>query len=291
MKYSLFLGCTIPVRAQNYELAARKVSKALGIELKDNPKYCCCGFPMKAVDQEASLIFAAYNLALAEADNLNMMTMCSACTGVLTETNHKLKEDEALRVDVNKKLSEFGLEYKGKIDVKHFARILYEDYGLDKLKEKIKKELKGFKFAPHYGCHYLKPSEAFTKFDDPENPRSLDELIKVTGAESIFYEDKLSCCGGALLGIDMNTSLAIAKEKLDHIKKIGAQALILVCPFCDVMYEQNQKKIEKQFEKEYGLPILYYPQILGLALGFTPEELGFNINRIKPKELLETVAA
>jgi len=291
MKYSLFLGCTIPVRGQNYELSVRKVSQALGIEIVDNFKYGCCGFPLRAVDQGATTLFAAYNLALAEAEGLNMMTLCSACTGVLTETNHRLKEDEALRTEVNKKLSELGLEYKGKIDVRHFARILYEDYGIDKIREKIKKELKGFKFAPHYGCHYLKPSEAFNKFDDPENPRSLDELIRVTGAESIFYEDKLSCCGGALLGINEETSLLIAKEKLDHIKKEGAQALILICPFCDVMYEQNQKKMEKKYETQYGLPILYYPQILGLALGFTPEELGFNINRIKPKELLEAVAA
>jgi heterodisulfide reductase subunit B len=287
MKYSLFLGCTLPVRGQNYELSTRKVCEVLGIELKDNAKFLCCGFPLNAVDHEAALLFSAYNIAVAENEDLDIMTMCAACTGILTETNHKLKEDEQLRVSINEKLADFGLEYKGNISVKHFARVLYEDYGLENIKKKIKKKLIHFEFAPHYGCHYIKPSAAFDNFDDPENPTSLDQLIKVTGAKSINYEDKLSCCGGGILGIEEETALQVAKEKLGYVKKRGAQAMILLCPFCNVMYEQNQKKMERKFEQEYDIPIIYYSQILGLALGLTPQELGFNINLIKPRKLLE----
>ncbi len=288
MKYSLFLGCTLPVRGQNYEISARKVCETLGIKLYYNDRYLCCGFPLKAVDSNAAFLFSAFNIAIAEAQGLDMMTMCAACTGILTETNHRLKQDEVLRLEINKKLNDFGVEFKGTIDVKHFARILYEDIGVNTIKKKIKKKLKGFRFAAHYGCHYLKPSESFNKFDEPENPKSLCELINVTGAKSINYEENLSCCGGGILGIDEETSLAIANKKLNYVKKEGADAIILLCPFCDVMYEQNQKKMERIFQQEYNIPVLYYSQILGLALGFAPKELGFNMNTIKPKALLAT---
>jgi heterodisulfide reductase subunit B len=287
MEYSLFLGCTLPVRGQNYELSARNVCEVLGIKLHYNSDFLCCGFPLAAVDREASILFSAYNIAVAEQKEMDMMTMCSACTGILTETNHRLKEDGALRAKINKKLSPFNLRFSGSISVKHFARVLYEDYGINKIKKKIKKELVGYKFASHYGCHYLKPSEVFGKFDDPENPVSLDELIRVTGAESIDYEGKLSCCGGGILGIEEEVALKVAQHKLGSVKDKGAQAIVLICPFCNVMYEQNQKKMERLNEREYGMPVLYYPQVLGLALGLTPEELGFNINLVKPKELLE----
>lgn len=288
MKYALFLGCTVPARAQNYEMATRKVALKFGIELVDINDFGCCGFPIKSVNREASTLLAARNLSLAEEQGLNICTLCSACTGTLTEVNHEMKEDEKLSKSINEKLSSaIGREYRGNSGVKHFSRVLYEDVRIDKIKEAVTQELSGFSFAPHYGCHYTKPSEIYGDFDDPEHPESLDKLIEVTGAKSLWYEDKTECCGGGILGIDEPTALQIAKLKLDHVKSAEANGLVLICPFCDVMYEQNQKKIAKQAETDYQLPIIYYPQLLGLALGIPQEELGFKINRFKPKELLE----
>ena len=287
MRYALFLGCTVPVRALNYEVSARKVADKLSIELVDINDFGCCGFPVKSVDRETFLLMAAKNLSLAEEKGLDILSLCSACTSVLTEANKKLKEDEDLRKRINKQLSVLGRKYEGKIKVKHFARVLYEDIGTDKIRKNLKVDLSGFKFAAHYGCHYLKPSEIYEGFDDPENPKTLDELIEVTGAESIFYEDKKGCCGGGILGIDELTALKVAKTKLDRVKSAKADAICLICPFCSIMYEGSQKKIERQFETEYNLPVLYYPQILGLALGISPDQLGFKINRIKPRKILE----
>ena len=286
MKYALFLGCTVPVRALNYELSARKVADKLGVELVDINDFSCCGFPVKSVDRDTFRLMAAKNLSLAEEKGLDICSLCSACTSVLTEVNKELKEDENLRKKINSELSVLGKKYEGKIKVKHFTRILYEDISLDKIRENLKVDLSKFSFAPHYGCHYLKPSEIYESFDDIENPKTLDDLIKVTGAKSVLYEDKKSCCGGGIMGIDEMTALKVAKEKLDHIKSAKADAICLICPFCSIMYEGSQKKIEKQFEAEYNLPVLYYPQILGIALGISPEELGFNINRIRPREML-----
>ncbi len=288
MKYALFLGCTVPVRAQNYEMATRKVAERFGIELVDLNDFGCCGFPVKSVNREAAILLAARNLSLAEEQGLSICTLCSACTGTLTEVNHELKENEELRSRINEKLSSaIGREYKGGVEVRHLSRILYEDIGIEKIKGRVTQGLSDFSFAPHYGCHYTKPSEIYGHFDDPEHPETLDKLIEVTGARSLGYEDKMQCCGGGILGIDEATALKIAKAKLDHIKSTEADGLILICPFCDIMYEQNQKKIGKQHEIDYSLPIIYYPQLLGLALGIPQDELGFKINRVKPKELLE----
>jgi heterodisulfide reductase subunit B len=286
MKYALFLGCTVPVRALNYELSARKVAHKLGIELVDINDFSCCGFPVKSVDRDTFLLMAAKNLSLAEEKDLDLVSLCSACTSILTEANKELKEEESLRKKINNKLSVLGRKYEGKIEVKHFTRVLYEDVGLEKIRENLKVDLSKFSFAAHYGCHYLKPSGIYEDFDDVENPKTLDELIEVTGAKSVLYEDKKSCCGGGILGINEMTALKVAKNKLDHIKSTKADAICLICPFCSIMYEGSQKKIEKQFEVEYNLPVLYYPQILGLALGISPEELGFKLNRIKPREML-----
>jgi len=285
MKYALFLGCTVPVRGMNYEIAARKVAERIGLHLVDVDEFTCCGFPVKAVDVETSFLMAARNLALAENRGLDICTLCSACTSTLTEVNKALKEDEELREIINEKLG--NVRYNGNIEVKHFARILYEDLGITELKKFIVEPLEGFRFAPHYGCHYLKPSEIYEEFDNPEAPVSLDELIMVTGAESVDYTTLKNCCGGGILGIDENVALKMSAKKLMELKDKDIDGLISICPFCSIMYEGNQKRIEKMENAEIGIPVFYYPQILGLALGIPADELGFKLNRVKPKAFLE----
>jgi len=287
MKYAFFLGCTIPARSRQYEMSTRKVAQAFNIELEDIGEFACCGFPVKAVNQETALIMAARNLVLAEEKELDICAMCSACTSVLTEANHELKTNREMRDKVNGRLAEIGVRpFNGTIEVRHFSRILYEDVGLPQIEEKISKRLNGIKFANHYGCHYLKPSEIFDEFDEPENPRTLNELIKVTGASVVDYKNYKLCCGGAVLAIDEKASLAIANEKLQNIKEAKADAINLICPFCSVMYDDNQNTIAEIFQQSYKIPVLYYPQVLGLALGFEPKELGLHLNKIKTKELL-----
>lgn len=288
--YALFLGCTIPVRAQNYELATRKVAAALDIPLLDIENFTCCGYPIDSVNHETCHLMAARNLALAEQHQANLCTICTACTGILTETNRVLRDSAPLRDEINQKLRALALEYRGTIEVKHFVRVLIEDMGLNTLREKIARPLAGLRFAPHYGCHYLKPTAIYNGFDSDENPQTLDQLISVTGAESISYEEKLSCCGGALLAVDEGLALKISKKKLDNLLAKRVDAIVLICPFCSIMYESNQRKIESTFHTEYHLPVLYYPQILGLALGIDPKELGFNQNRVRPTAVLEKLA-
>ncbi len=286
MKYALFLGCTIPVRAQNYEMAAREVAKTIGLELIDLEDFACCGFPVKSSSPKTTLIIAARNLAIAAEHDLDICTLCNACTSILTEANKELEENKNLRDMVNEELSTIGREYKPGVKIKHFSRILYEDVGLGEIKKNIKKDLALLSFSIHYGCHYLRPKEIYENFDDPENPSSVDELVKVTGAKVVDYKNKLECCGGAILGVEEYIALAMAKEKLDYVTANDVDALVSICPFCSIMYEDNQRKIESKFNVKYDLPVLYFPQVLGLAFGLDKKQLGFRLNKVKADKLL-----
>ena len=288
MKYALFLGCTIPVRSQNYEVSARNVAKKLGMDLVDLEEFSCCGFPVKSTSTEAALAIAARNLAIASEKKLEICTLCNACTGVLTEANKHLSDNKELREKINEDLKKIDKEFKPGVKIRHFDRILYEDIGLEKKNNEISKNLKDLRVSVHYGCHYLRPKDIYDGFDDPENPKTLDELIKATGANLIDYKDKLDCCGGAILAVQEETALKMAKIKLDNVTANNVDALITQCPFCSIMYEDNRNKIETAFNVDFGgLPVLYYTQLLGLGLGLDKKELGFRLNKIKPTNLLE----
>ena len=289
MKFALFMGCTVPARTRNYEISARAIAKSLDIELVDLLDFACCGFPLKAINEEATMLLAARNLCLAEEKGLDVCCVCSACTSVLTETRHKLVHDEKLRATVNQKLKAVGHEYKGTAKVRHFARIIYEDIGIDALKRKFTKNLSALTFAPHYGCHYIKPSEIYDGFDSVEDPHSLDELIEATGAKVTTYKDRKDCCGGAVLAVDANVAVAVAARKLLHIHEAKADAICLVCPFCRVMYDDNQKSIAAEAKVELNLPVLFLPQVLGLAMGMDSKALGFQLNITKAKDLLAKI--
>jgi heterodisulfide reductase subunit B len=288
MKYALYLGCTAPVRTLNYELAARTTAGRLGIDLVDINDFGCCGFPVKSVHHETALLMAARNLALAEEQGLDICALCSSCTGTLADANHTLQTDEALRRRVNEKLeAAIGRRYEGSIKVRHLARVLYEEVGPDRIREQVTVDLSDFRLAAHYGCHYLKPAEAHDHFDDPEDPKSLDRLIEALGATSIYYEGRDQCCGGGILGADEETALALPHLKLERIAAVGADAMVIICPFCDIMYEMQQRRIEKRYEARYNLPIVFYPQILGLAMGLSAEEVGLQLSRVKSRKLME----
>jgi len=177
VKYAFFPGCLAPVMSRQFELSTRKVAKKLGLELIDMEDFACCGFPIKSVDQETTLLLAARNLSVAEGLGLDICTICTGCASTLAEANKELMHNDGLLEKVNEKLQKIGRTYKGNVKVKHFVRILYEDIGPEKIKSQVKKSLEGLKLASHYGCHYLKPSDVFDKFEDPEFPRSLDELV------------------------------------------------------------------------------------------------------------------
>jgi len=287
-KFLIFLGCAVPYRVSAFEISSRKVLQKLGVELVEMPEFNCCGLPLDPVSHETMLILAARNLALAEQQGLNIITLCPGCAGTLKKVNKILKSDKTLREQINGHLKESGLEFKGTIEAKHFLQVLKEDVGLEKIKASVVKPLTMLKVAEHNGCHILRPKE-YIGFDDPEDPQTLKTLIEATGAECLDYIDETECCGAPSVGVSDKIALALARDKLSHVKMVGAQALITICPFCHIMFDTNELRIERMFSEAYGIPVLHYPQLLGLAMGLTPEELAFNELRVDTSKLLKMV--
>jgi heterodisulfide reductase subunit B len=289
--YALFLGCTTPTQVIQYELSSRWVCQELGIELVDMDDFVCCGINQVNLNQEAGTLLAAMNLAYAEARGLDVLTLCAACTGHLVESVEKLKNQET-RDKVNTKLKTMGLEYKGKAKVKHISRVLYEDIGTDRIKERIKVDLSNLRVAPHYGCHFLKPESSFDQRDDPDNPHTLHRLISATGAFPVQYETLNLCCGGKSFPVSEEVAFYLVQKKLDNLRAQKIDCLVVQCQTCYLMYSDRQKEMDTQLKKPYNIPILLYSQLLGLALGGDPKnELGLDLNAIPLNHLLAKVGA
>jgi heterodisulfide reductase subunit B len=285
-KYLLFLGCAIPYRVSALEVSSRKILEKLGVELVEMPEFNCCGLPLDPVSHETMLLLAARNLAIAEQKGLNILTFCPGCAGTLKKVRKTLKEDKALRDGINRQLKETDLEFKGTVDAKHLIQVLIEDVGLERIAQSVVNPLTKVRVAEHNGCHILRPS-SFIGFDDPEDPKTLKTLVEVTGATCLDYMDETECCGAPSVGVNDKVALQLARDKLSHIKAVDAQALITICPFCHIMYDTNELRIERTFNETYGIPILHYSQLLGLAMGLSPAELAFNELRVNASKLLE----
>jgi heterodisulfide reductase subunit B len=174
----------------------------------------------------------------------------------------------------------------GKIRVRHLIQALSEDIGFDKIKELIVKPLTGLNVAEHNGCHILRPTK-YIGFDDPENPVILKKLIEATGTECLDYLYETDCCGAPIVGVNDKIPLHLAGDKLRNVKAVHAEALITVCPFCHMMFDINQPRIERLLNEKFGIPVLHYPQLLGLAMGLTPEELALDELRVDAKNILK----
>ncbi|MGB9915228.1 MAG: CoB--CoM heterodisulfide reductase iron-sulfur subunit B family protein [Candidatus Bathyarchaeales archaeon] len=288
-KYLIFLGCAVPYRVSAYEISARKVLTKLGIELVEMPEFNCCGLPLDPVSHDAMLVLAARNLAIAEQQGLPILTLCPGCAGTLKKVNTLLKKDKALRDQINSHLKEAGLEFKGTVEAKHILQVLMQDIGVEKIKNAVVKPLTMLKVAEHVGCHLLRPKE-YIGFDDPEDPQVLKTLIEATGATCLDYIGETECCGAPSVGVSDKVALQLAREKLSHVKKVSAQALVTICAFCHIMFDTNELRIERMFNETYGIPILHYTQLLGLALGIPAEELAFNELRVDPSKILKAVS-
>lgn len=289
--YALFLGCTIPARARNYEQSVRAVAGRFGITLVDIPDFACCGFPIGSADHRVAEALAARNLSIAEEKGLPICSLCSSCTSSLTEVSRDLQGSPGELQEVNKRLARINRQYRGPVEVRHFVRILWEEVGLNRIREAVTRPLTGLRLAAHYGCHFIKPSEVYHGFDLVEDPRTLDELIRVTGATAVDYTRKKQCCGGSVLVADERTAMEIGRDKLVELKSLQADALVVVCPFCGVMFDSQQKKMEKTFEETYDLPVLYMTQVLGLAMGMGDKELGLGTHAVKTKALMDKLEA
>ena len=244
--YAIFLGCSIPARVNHYEASSRMVLKEFGVDLLDIELFSCCGpVPLRSISFEMFLTVGARSLALAEAEGLDIMCLCSGCFSTLSDVNHQLRENSELRKDINKKLEPAGMAYGGKIAVKHFLNVLHQDVGIDKIKKQIVRPYKNLRIATHYGCHTVRPSKIVQSGSIPTV--FFDELVEATGANSVEWNADFLCTS---------------------------------CPFCQVQFDSIQAKIASDRGNAYDLPSILYPQLLGLAMDMDTDLLGIDNNRI-----------
>jgi heterodisulfide reductase subunit B len=279
MTFALFLGCQTPIRLKQYETSSRAILEQLGVGLVDIEEFNCCGYPLRNIDFKAFLLASVRNLALAEKKKLNVITLCQCCYGSLKKADFLLKENASLRKEVNVILEREGLPYEGTVEVKHFLTILHQEVGIEAIKKRIVKTLKGLKIAAHYGCHVLRPSQV-VGFDNPLGPSVFDQLVEATGAESIAWPMRLECCGAPLWGINDDLSMDLTLKKLNDGKESGAEYLCVACPYCHLQFDAVQKKIIAERGVDHPLPSILYPQLLGLSLGMDSETLGLKMNEI-----------
>lgn len=270
-------------RYPGIEKATRVMFDKLGVELQDMEGASCCPAPgvFGSFDRTTWATIAARNITIAEEQGNDIMTECNGCFGSLFETNHLLHEDAEMKEKVNNILAETSdREYKGEINVRHFAEILYNEIGLDKLSEAVTNPL-NLNVAVHYGCHFLKPS-AEIDIDDPIQPTILDELVEVTGAKSVPYKDKMMCCGagGGLRSRDIDVTLSFTREKLQNMKEAGVDAIVNVCPFCHLQFDVGQTEVNKKYGENWDIPVFHLAQLYGLAMGVSKEELTVDAHQI-----------
>ncbi|MDZ4171537.1 MAG: CoB--CoM heterodisulfide reductase subunit B [Methanobacteriaceae archaeon] len=282
MEIAYFLGCIMNNRYPGIEKATRILFDKLDIGLNDMEGASCCPAPgvFGSFDKTTWAAIAARNITIAEDMGSDIMTECNGCFGSLFETNHMLKEDEEMKEKINNILAETGREFKGDINVRHFAELLYNDVGLDKLGELVEQPV-NLNVAVHYGCHFLKPSDEI-QIDNAEKPTILDELVEVTGAKSVPYKDKMMCCGagGGVRSRDLDVALDFTREKLTNMKEAGVDAIVNVCPFCHLQFDVGQTEINKKLGETFDIPVFHLAQLLGLAMGLAGDELTLDSHQI-----------
>lgn len=276
MNYLYYPGCSLEGSALEYNLSTIAFMEAMGVELTEIEDWTCCGASAaESVSHLLSLALPARNLALAETMELDddLMIPCSACYLNLRNVAEKIKKEPETLDEINTVLKEDNLELKGDVNVRHLLDVVATDLGADNLAPKIRKSLDGLSIAPYYGCQCLRP---YTVFDDPEKPTTMEPLINVTGARVHAWDMGGKCCGAS----HMNTKMDVGMELVAAILRAarGADAVVTVCPMCQMNLEAYQKKISAIYGEDLSMTILYLPQFIGLAIGLSDKDLRLHLN-------------
>ena len=290
-RYAFYPGCVSKGACKELKTSTEIVAKHLDIELDELTEAACCGAGVTDdVNEEMTDALNARTLAMAEQRGLTLLTQCSTCQGVLNKLNKEVQADEEKRAKLNDILEETGYQYDGTVEVKHLLWTLVdeEEYGISKLKEQVKRPLTGLRIAPFYGCYILRPSDLLG-FDHPHRPTSLDELIEALGGETVDYKGKTKCCGFPIQMMRPTNSFRMAGTHLNEAKTKGADAMATPCPLCHLNLDARQPDAERVLQQDgklagsIDLPTLHVSQLVALALGYSPKELGMDTHIVSTK--------
>ena len=292
LKYAYFPGCVAQGACRELYQSTRALTQALGIELIELKKAACCGSgTFKEDSQLLEDTVNARNIALAEELNLPLLTHCSTCQGVIGHVDERLKEsqenDPAYVEQVNGLLQKEGCSpYRGSTDVKHLLYALVADYGLEAIGQRVTKSLSGLKCAAFYGCYLLRAQKSMP-YDDPFNPQAMENVFRVVGATPIYYRGRTQCCGWPLSSYATNQSFKMAGMHIQDALASGADCMITPCPLCHLNLDSRQPEVEKVIGEKLGLPVLHLSQLIALALGVSPQQLGLDRHIVSTRPVLE----
>lgn len=289
MRYAYYPGCSPQSTTKELDATTRSTAGILGLDLVDLDGASCCGsVELRLNDADLFYALNARTFAMAEKQGLNLMTICNTCQLTLSQANQQLKADSKLLDKVNTALNENGQKYRGGVEVKHYLWVLLDDIGEEKIQQKVKVPLSKIKVAPFYGCHLLRPKEALG-FEDPDEPDSLETLIRICGGEPVHYPGKVKCCGFHNLPYDEQLAVTLTGTYLKEAKEAGADCMVTPCPLCFTMLDGYQKEAEKALNVELGLPVFHMSQLLGLSFGMTQESIMLKRSMVKPYEMLKRI--
>ncbi len=273
MKYSYFPGCSLKGLGRAYEESLLPVLKHLGVEVRELEDWNCCGATAyMAVDEAKACVLAARNLALAEKSGFQqILAPCAACYLVLNKTKHYFQDFPAMKKTIDHALGTAGLKYSGNTPVRHPLDLLINDVGLEAIKQKVRRPLKGLKVACYYGCQLVRP---YSTFDDQYNPVTMDQLLEALGASVVRYPLKTKCCGGSLTGTVPEAGIRLVYILHNEARKRGADCIATVCPLCQFNLDGYHSHVRAEYG-EVMVPSVYFSQLMGLAFGLPEQELGF----------------
>jgi len=276
MKYHYYPGCSLEGTALEYDRSTRAVLAALGVELAEIEDWTCCGASAaEATNGLLALVLPARNLALAERQDapMDVLVPCSACYLNLKNVQEKARKDPSLAAKINTVLGEQQLQLQGRLRVRHLLDVLATDLGPEAIRPRVAHPLTELRIAPYYGCQCLRP---YADFDDPELPVSMEPLIRATGAEVFPWRMGGRCCGASHMSTQREVGLALVAELLESA--CGADAVVTVCPMCQMNLEAFQGPAGRAAGKDLHISVLYLPQLIGLSLGLPASELGLDRN-------------
>jgi heterodisulfide reductase subunit B len=288
VRYAYYPGCSAESTARDMHQSTLAVARALGIDLLEPKGWTCCGATAgHQTDRLLAVSLPVANLTKVQDMKLDMMVNCAACYNRMKVANHEISAHPEVRQSVREALDR---DYDGSVKVRHLIEVLLEDVGLETITNALKRSLNGLKVACYYGCLLVRPPEIL-KFDDPENPTSLDRLVTALGGQSLEWPCKVECCGGGLSLSRTDVVVQLTDSILDMACRAGADCIAVSCPMCQVNLDLRQQDINKLTGKNYHLPIVYITQLLGLCLGISSDELGFNKLMVPASNVLEKAAA
>lgn len=283
MKYSYYPGCSLHTTAREFDLSTKVVMQELGIELEELQDWSCCGGSVAgSVSHNVGMALAARNVVLAQNQNTDLLAACSGCYNKSAKAAKALQNEQE-RQTITSILADMGMSVSdNQIKVRNIVDVLAND--LD-IASKVTRPLTGLKVACYYGCLLTRPTD-ITGWDSPVFPMSMDKLAQACGAEVVDFRSKTKCCGGSILVPKEDVALELTKRLLDEAKSLDADCIVLACPLCSTNLELRQPDIEKKYDVNYALPVIYITELIGLAMGIKPRKLGMDKHIISTQPIL-----